>query len=540
MFLSWGSGNSQSSKLDTRGRIWPVYFFYAASSCKADGSTSAAHKGFVLPALLLFAVIAVPFPAVGLVEVRYVMNVDQVHALGFTGTGVTVAILDTGIDTDHPDLADDLIGEQCFCLGGCCPGGLDTSASAEDDNGHGTYMAGIITSNGVVAPLGVAPDAEIVAIKIMDNAGNWSFWNVENALQWIIDTQPDVEIVNMSFGYPANFYSAICDNDDPAFVPIRDRISILGQRGVAFFGATGNGCSSQGIAFPSCLSDVISVGAVWDGSVLPVDDGCELLPSVGLQDDVARFSNTSIDTDLLAPGVWTTTTALNGQMNTVWGTSEANAATTGCAALLRERDPNLSPLWLEAILEFTGFHVTDDRSGLLFPRVDCAQALEDLAPEPVFNPDTGNYYEIVLKSLIWPDAKVEAENRLYDDVPGHLATISSQEENDFLYNLATPPCCTRTGYHIGLNDIAIEGAFEWVTGEPLEFTNWASGEPNDQGNAEDIAIMWWNNTWDDARADYALPGFYVEYDVPEPGAVVSLLSGMVLLICLHRRRKNAE
>src|SRR5262245_10199068 len=91
-------------------------------------------------------------------------KLDQVHALGFTGAGVTVAVIDSGIDTDHADLSDSLVDQQCFCSGGggCCPGGGTTQSgagSAEDDNGHGTNVAGIITSNGTVAPGGGAPDA---------------------------------------------------------------------------------------------------------------------------------------------------------------------------------------------------------------------------------------------------------------------------------------------------------------------------------------------------------------------------------------------
>jgi subtilisin family serine protease len=86
-------------------------------------------------------------------------NADDVHALGFDGTGVDIAVIDTGIDTDHPDLVDNLIGEECrLASGGCPTGGTSGSGpgSAEDDNGHGSHVSGIITSGGVVAPLGVA------------------------------------------------------------------------------------------------------------------------------------------------------------------------------------------------------------------------------------------------------------------------------------------------------------------------------------------------------------------------------------------------
>ncbi|RPH49116.1 MAG: hypothetical protein EHM84_06640, partial [Lysobacterales bacterium] len=93
------------------------------------------------------------------------INADLVqNNLGVTGAGVTVAVLDTGIDTDHPDLSDNIAaGAQHFL-----DDGGDIGAGAEDDNGHGTNVSGIITVGGVVASVGVAPDADILAVKVLD------------------------------------------------------------------------------------------------------------------------------------------------------------------------------------------------------------------------------------------------------------------------------------------------------------------------------------------------------------------------------------
>jgi subtilisin family serine protease len=87
------------------------------------------------------------------------IKASQVQSLGYRGQGVTVAILDTGVDTDHPDLSDDLVDQECFCTG-CCPNGTNRQSgpgSAEDANGHGSNVAGIVTAKGVLSPWGWLP-----------------------------------------------------------------------------------------------------------------------------------------------------------------------------------------------------------------------------------------------------------------------------------------------------------------------------------------------------------------------------------------------
>ena len=149
------------------------------------------------------------------------VGADSVHAQGFTGAGVKVAVLDTGIDTNHPDLQDDLAAQHCFCdnhpspVFACCPGGGSEEANAEDDEGHGTSVAGIITSAGVAAPLGAAPDAEIVAVKVLDSTGNGSFSDIAAALDWVLTESgtpgspvQGVRVVNMSLSDSGQYNNA--------------------------------------------------------------------------------------------------------------------------------------------------------------------------------------------------------------------------------------------------------------------------------------------------------------------------------------------
>ncbi len=145
-----------------------------------------------------------------------VIDADVRRAIGNNGAGVTVAIMDTGADLDHPDLMNDISANQA-CFGdddgldgvGFCPNGSDRqtgAGSAEDDAGHGTHVAGIITSTGNVSSPGVAPGAAIVPIKITDNcsfSGCFSFFSeIVAAWDWIIANNATlgIDVLNMSFG----------------------------------------------------------------------------------------------------------------------------------------------------------------------------------------------------------------------------------------------------------------------------------------------------------------------------------------------------
>jgi PKD repeat protein len=319
-----------------------------------------------------------------LAEAAPLANIDDVQALGLTGAEITVGVLDSGYDTDHPDLSDDLDGEQCFCSGngGCCPDGTSNqsgSGSAEDDHGHGTNVSGIITSAGTVAPLGGAPDAEIVAVKVLDS--NNSFCcssDIVAGLNWIINNRPDVDIVNMSLGTYALF-TGNCDNAFFFNDTATTEIYTLRTNGVAVFVSSGNNGSGTQMTAPACVANAISVGAIWDSNVgSQTVFGCT--DSTTMADHVTCFSNSNATTDLFAPGAPTTSTGMGGGMSSFFGTSQASPLTAACAALLLDNDPTLTPNDIEMALEDSPTLVTDVTNGLSFPRLDCLYAL--LADQP--------------------------------------------------------------------------------------------------------------------------------------------------------------
>lgn len=142
----------------------------------------------------------------------------------------------------------------------------------------------------------------------------------------------------------------------------------------------------------------------------------------------------------------------------------------------------------------------------------------------VLNPLNGHYYEAVTVSegITWDDANVAAWIRKYHGLQGHLAAITSKEENDFIVdNFPQAFHPYRGGYWLGgfqqLPNTAPDQGWMWVTSEPFNFTNWGTGEPNNWGGEEDfLHYDWLSNSpkgcWNDISRSWLLTGYVVEFE----------------------------
>jgi len=126
----------------------------------------------------------------------------------------------------------------------------------------------------------------------------------------------------------------------------------------------------------------------------------------------------------------------------------------------------------------------------------------------------GHYYNAVSvpDGITWTDAKTEAESFTYLGMTGHLATITFQGENDFIYNnLGVTPSDYWLGAYQPDGSQEPDGGWQWVTGEPWDYTNWNSGEPNDNGG-EDALQFYGSDIWNDYPHYYTVGGYVVEYE----------------------------
>jgi MYXO-CTERM domain-containing protein len=307
---------------------------------------------------------------------------------GVSGKGIRVAILDSGVNTKHPDLADSILPQQhCFTQSACPPNRTSESTSAEDDNGHGSHVAGILTSDGEVAGVGFAPDTELVAVKVNDatDSGFISDWVA--GLDWVFANLSTlrVKIVNLSICSTA-IYSGNCDAAEPAMATA---LKHLVDAGVVVFAASGNLGSSTQMSAPACNTGVIAVGATYksnQGRQPTLQEGATYQARWGPSfaacfdattafDHVACFTNSGPRLDLLAPGAVVISDFLSSGTDNFRGTSQASPAAAGVAALMLECRPSLTPAEVKDILQRTGVPVVDTRNGRSYPSIRALEAV---------------------------------------------------------------------------------------------------------------------------------------------------------------------
>jgi len=313
------------------------------------------------------------------------IHADATRAFGYTGKGVTVAVLDTGIDDRDANLVRSVVAEHCFAPPDGCPDGTaeqDGPGSAQDDEGHGTAIADIIAGTGGDGPVGVAPDVSLVVVKVADSNGRTSASQVVAGLQWVAQHHPEVKVVNVSLGSDV-MLSGDCSGLTPAFGAYATAIDELRAQGATVFASSGNGGSHASMTAPACVHGAVAVGAVYTRSFGSFTAPFVCIDTKTAADRVACWSDADPELDLLAAGGPVDAAGLGGTDSLLTGTSFASAQAAGAAAVLLQADPTLTPDELLSVLQRTGVPITDPWNRLTTPRIDLAQALGAVLGETV-------------------------------------------------------------------------------------------------------------------------------------------------------------
>ena len=242
---------------------------------------------------------------------------------------------------------------------------------------------------------GVAPGANLIALKVLAADGSGTYGNVQAALDWVVANRAKYNIVaiNLSLGagnYTTNPYTFL----DPDF-------SNLTSNGVFIAVAAGNSFyennSAVGLAYPAVDPDVVSVGAVYNGSYGSMAWASGARDTNTAPDHIASFSQRGPGLDILAPGAMITSTYLNNTFQAMAGTSMATPVITGAAVLIRQvldaKHRTANEGTILGIMQKTGVTDVDNLSaddnvvntGLSFERINLEAALSSLG-QPVLAP----------------------------------------------------------------------------------------------------------------------------------------------------------
>lgn len=329
---------------------------------------------------------------------------DLAHAAYGGGTGTTIAIIDDGVQADHPAFGAQAGFPTSKIIGGFDFG--DSDADPRNDclsQNHGTAVAGIAAGNGG-GITGVAPDASLVFLKIQSSGSCGSSvldGDLVGAIDWASTNQAlyNINVLSMSLG--AGSFNSIASCEASSFA-ITSAIDAASAAGITVLAASGNDGTCDAMSRPACVGSAISVGAVYDADVgtpgfCVASNSCApgLSPNSGCStgwaafetntsaDQVTLYSNSASFLDLLAPANCALTADTGSGTRTCFGgTSAATPFAAGVAALTLALNPTLSPPQVRDLLKNNGATVTDPRNARVTSRVDAFASTNAAAGNP--------------------------------------------------------------------------------------------------------------------------------------------------------------
>lgn len=347
------------------------------------------------------------------------IHASAVNARGGTGAGIKIAVLDTGVMLAHTDLDGNIVGGVNI-LDGALDGGTATTGNGDDDNGHGTHVAGIAAAeNNGSGTQGVAYDASILSVKVGDAAGSINANDLADGIDYA--RLQGANVINLSLG----FSGAV-----PIPNQISDAIVRAVNAGMVVVAAMGNS-SLNSAAFPASFA------------IDPTAKG--MLIAVGAVDSanaIASFSNKPGSADsqelftVVAPGVSILSTTFDGATGQKSGTSMATPYVTGSVAALMSLFPNLSGQEISSLL----FTTTDDLG---------ATGLDPIFGRGIIDLEKASVPELALNIAVQPNSLVTTSGNL-NVVQGRDALLDGNLlDPSTVYSDFTGPIVQNFSYKIG-------------------------------------------------------------------------------------------
>lgn len=273
-----------------------------------------------------------PIAGSGVTSPTELLNLERFWAdarfAAIKGSGQSIVVIDTGADLNHSlfgadlnldGIADRIRFQYDFA---------DRDGDASDRNNHGSHVTSIAAS--------LAPEADLIVLKVFKDSGSGSFADLEQALQWVYTNADTYNIaaVNLSLGDSLNWQTATSQYG------IGDELAAIANRNIITSAAAGNGFysfgSTAGLAYPAADPSVISVGAVWGSAfgTRTFSDGAVDYSTAA--DRIASFSQRHPLMDVFAPGILISGASADGGLTTMGGTSQAVPFLSGLASLAQD------------------------------------------------------------------------------------------------------------------------------------------------------------------------------------------------------------
>lgn len=303
-------------------------------------------------------------PAGADVESLTLVNAQKAHELGFTGAGTSVVVLDTGVKWSDPAFGCTEVAEPVKVCRVVLSADMNRNDQKDDDNGHGSNVAGIVA--------GVAPGTQLIMLDVFERGDRATDRAILGALNWAIQfrKQYNIVAVNMSLGSSFSYNKQDCSREtqySSAFSQLRAAgivpVVAAGNEGMLF------GKFINGISSPACTPGGLSVGAVYKANAGRKAYEGSCTDNSRKPDQITCFSQSGPSLGMLAPGG-----EIKAASRTMSGTSQAAPHVAGAVAALASKCTAATDEQLIEALTTNGPKITDSRNNITKVRLDVVAA----------------------------------------------------------------------------------------------------------------------------------------------------------------------